>query len=80
MKDFFDRAWKMHDKIAGKPAVAFTMERPGETKALQEIERFFNYYKLRKIADGIALGDKPGEKELDACKKLGKTLAESAER
>jgi len=56
------------------------MEKPGETKALQDIERLFNYYKLRKITNGIALSDKPGEKELDACKKLGKTLAQSAER
>ena len=70
----------MHDKTAGKPALAFTMEKPGETKALQDIERLFNYYKLRKITNGIALSDKPGEKELDACKKLGKTLAQSAER
>lgn len=80
LREFFDRAWKIHEKVAGKPAIAFTSENPGETKALQEIERFFAYYKLRKVAEGIVSGGEPREKEIDVCKKLGKSLAQSVKR
>lgn len=80
MREFFDRAWEVRDEVAGKPAVAFTSENPGETKALREIERFFDYYKLRKIAEGIVSAKEPGEREIDACRKLGKSLAQSVKK
>jgi len=80
LSDFFDRAWSIHEQVAGKPAVAFTSENPGQTGALKDIERFFNYYRLKKISDGVISARAPGDAEIKACKNLGRRLAEVARK
>ena len=78
LREFFDRAWSVHEKVEGKPAAAFSSENAGETGALKEIEKFLGYFKLREISDGVVSALAPGAKEVEACKKLGKSLAEAA--
>lgn len=53
LREFFDRVWKVRDRVAGKPVVAFTSENAGVRKVLEDIERFFGYYRLKKVTDGI---------------------------
>jgi multimeric flavodoxin WrbA len=78
LREFFDRAWSVHEKVQGRPAAAFSSENPGEKGALMEIEKFLDYFKLRKVSDGVVSALAPGAKEVDACKKLGRSLAEAA--
>ena len=54
LKDFFDRALSVRDKVAGKPAVAFTSGGGDSDTALQSLERMIGSFKLRKAADGFA--------------------------
>lgn len=80
LKDFFDRGWTEHEKTAGKPAAAFTCEKPDETGALTQIETFFSFFGLNKIAEGVAAPGEAGEKELARCRELGKSLGEASVR
>jgi multimeric flavodoxin WrbA len=80
LRAFFDNAWNIRDKMTGKPVVAFTSENPDTHSALEDVERFFNYYKLEKAADGVVAVKTPSETELDACKNLGRTLAERSKK
>ena len=64
--------------VAGRPAVAFSSENAGVTPARQEIEKFFTFYKLRKLSEGVTAVQSPGPKELEACKALGRELAKAA--
>jgi NAD(P)H dehydrogenase (quinone) len=80
LRAFFDRAWSVRDKMTGKPVVAFTSENPDTRTALEDAERFFNYYKLVKAADGVVAVKTPSETVLDACKSLGQTLAERSKK
>lgn len=77
LKDFFDRAWTVHEQVAGKPAVAFSSENPGETGALKEIEKFFTFFGLNKISDGVVAANAPGTEELEKCKNIGQNLAKA---
>lgn len=78
MKEFFDRAWPIHEKTKGKPAVAFTCELPNQTGALKEIEKFFSMFGLQVVAEGIAAPGDAGEEELATCRKLGQSLGEAS--
>ncbi len=78
LRDFFDRAWSAHEAVAGRPAVAFSSENADVTSARQEIEKFFTFYKLRKLSEGVTAVQSPGPKELEACKVLGRELAKAA--
>ncbi len=78
LREFFDRAWGVHEKTSGKPAVAFTCEMPDQTGALEEIKKFFGMFGLQSNADGIAAPGEAGEKELAVCKDLGKSLGEAS--
>lgn len=79
MKDFFDKAWSVRDKIAGKPFVAFTCGGGSWTSALQSIEHVLNAFKMKKVAEGIVWGLRdqgpPAGKDLSELKKLGEILA-----
>lgn len=77
-KDFFDRGWAIHEKMKGKPAVAFTCEKPDESGALKQIETFFTFFGLNKVAEGIAAPGEIGEKEIERCRELGRKLGEAA--
>ncbi len=78
LRDFFDRAWGAHEKVAGRLAVAFSSENAGMTAARQEIEKFFAFYKLKKLSDGVTAVQSPGPKELEACRAIGRELARAA--
>ncbi|MBS7611550.1 flavodoxin family protein [Candidatus Bathyarchaeota archaeon] len=78
MKDFFDRAWNVRDKIYGKPAVAFTSGGGPSNSALLSIERMFDAFRMVKVCDGVALSGIPTARDLEACRKLGETLAKAA--
>lgn len=80
LRDFFDRAWPVHEKTAGKPAACFTCELPDQTGALQEIEKFFGLFGLQSVDEGITAPGETGEKELAQCKKLGQSLGEASTR
>jgi multimeric flavodoxin WrbA len=80
LRAFFDNAWKIKEKMTGKPAVAFTSENQDTNAALQDIERFFNYYKLEKAADGVVAFKTPSESDLKSCRELGRILAEKAKK
>lgn len=78
LHDFFDRTWSVHDRTSGKPAVAFSSENPNETAALKEIEKFFSFYGLKKVSDGVVSTQVPDSKKLEECKLLGKKLAKAS--
>ena len=78
LRALFDKAWVKKEKMAGKPAVAFTSENQDTNTALQDIERFFNYYKLEKVAEGVVAFKTPSENDLEACREIGQILAEKA--
>jgi len=76
LRDFFDRAWPVHEKVSGRSAAAFSSENPGETGALKEIEKFFGFYGLKEVSRGVTASS-PGDAELAECRKLGRMLGEA---
>ncbi len=78
MKDFFDRALSIREKVAGKPSVAFTSGGGASTSALLSLETMITSFRLEKAADGVVSQGKPSQEDLIACKILGTTLAEKA--
>lgn len=78
LREFFDRSWVVHEKTLGKPAVAFTCEMPDQTGALKEIEKFFNFYGLNAISDGITAPGSVEEIKLEECRTLGKKLGKAS--
>lgn len=82
MKDFFDRAWSVREKIAGKPAAAFTCGGSSSNAALLSIERIFPAFRMEKVAEGVAWGLRdqgpPSERELVELRRLGAVLAKAA--
>jgi multimeric flavodoxin WrbA len=75
MKDFFDRALSIREKVAGKPSVAFTSGGGTSNSALLSLERMISSFRLEKVADGVVSQGKPSEENLRACKRLGETIA-----
>lgn len=78
MKDFFDRAWSVRDKIYGKPAAAFTSGGGPSNSALLSIERMFDAFRMVKACDGVVSSGTPTTRDLEACRKLGENLAKAA--
>ncbi|MEM1554757.1 MAG: NAD(P)H-dependent oxidoreductase [Thermoproteota archaeon] len=82
MKDFFDRAWNIREKVFGKPAAAFTCGGSSSNAALLSIERIFPAFRMEKVVEGIAWGlrdqGSPFEKDLSELKRLGEALAKAA--
>jgi multimeric flavodoxin WrbA len=78
MKDFFDKALSIREKVAGKPCVAFTSGGGPSDSALLSLERMISSFRLEKAADGIVSHGEPSEENLKACKRLGETLAKKA--
>jgi len=78
MKDFFDRAWNIRDKVASKPAAAFTSGGGPSNSALLSLERMMEVFKMEKVCDGIVSSGPPSAKDLEACRKLGENLAKAA--
>jgi multimeric flavodoxin WrbA len=78
MKDFFDRALSIREKVSGKPAAAFTSGGGSSNSALLSLERMISAFRLEKVAEGVVSQGVPSDKDLEACKKLGETLAKMA--
>ncbi|MEM1557579.1 MAG: NAD(P)H-dependent oxidoreductase [Thermoproteota archaeon] len=82
MKDFFDRAWSIREKVFGKPAAAFTCGGSSSNAALLSIERIFPAFGMEKVVEGVAWGlrekGSPFERDLSELKKLGEALAKIA--
>ncbi len=76
LRALFDNAWKIKEKMTGKPAVAFTSENQDTKTALQDIERFFKYYRLEKAVDGVVAFKTPSDGDLEACREIGRILAD----
>ena len=78
MKDFFDKALSVREKVTGKPAVAFTSGGGSSNSALLSLERMIHSFRLQKVADGVVSQGAPSKEDLASCRKLGETLAKSA--
>ncbi len=78
MKDFFDKALSIREKVSGKPAAAFSSGGGASDAALTSLEGMIVSFRLEKVADGVVSQGEPGEMDLEACRKLGEVLAERA--
>ena len=78
MKDFFDRALSIREKVTGKPAAAFTSGGGSSNSALLTLERMISSFRLEEVAEGVVSQGTPTEHDLAACRKLGEALAEAA--
>lgn len=78
MKDFFDKALSIREKVAGKPSAAFTSGGGASNSALLSLEKMISSFRLEKVADGVVSQGEPSEENQKICKKLGETLAKRA--
>lgn len=78
LKDFFDRALTVRERVSGKPSLAFTSGGGSSDSALLSLERMISSFRLEKVADGIASQGEPSEEDLKTCKRLGEALAKRA--
>lgn len=75
MKDFFDRALSIREKVAGKPSVAFTSGGGASNSALLSLEKMISSFRLEKVVDGLVSQGDPSIEDLKTCEKLGKILS-----
>ena len=78
LKDFFDKALTVRERVSGKPSVAFTSGGGSSDSALLSLERMISSFRLDKVADGIASQGEPSEEDLKNCRRLGEALAKRA--
>jgi len=77
MKDFFDKALNIREKVEGKPAVAFTSGGGSSDSALLSLERMISSFRLNKVAEGVVSSGTPTGRDLSSCRKLGEVLAKA---
>lgn len=77
MRHFFDRMWPVREQTEGRPAVIFTSENEGQTGAIDEIRKFFSFFKLKEVSEGVT-ATAPVEGKIDECRKLGRALGEAS--
>jgi multimeric flavodoxin WrbA len=84
MKDFFDRAWLVKEKVSGKLAASFTCGGSLSNAALLSLERMCSSFRLEKVSEGVVWGTREhgtiSEQDLTACRKIGEALAKAALR
>ena len=78
MKDFFDKALSIREKVTGKPAAAFTSGGGSSDSALSSLERMISSFRLEKVAEGVVSQGQPSKEDLAACRKIGEALAKAA--
>jgi len=82
MKDFFDRAWLVRQKVSGKLVAAFTCGGSSSNAALLSLEGMYSHFELEKASEGLVWGTReqgtPSGQDLSACKKIGESLAKAA--
>ena len=87
LKDLFDKSVEIHEKLEGKVGAAFTSSggygTGAETTIMSIIQAFLihgmmvkGYSRGPTVHYGAAAKGAPDEKEIDACKKLGKSTAQ----
>ena len=77
LREFFDRAWGARESAEGKPVAVFSSENEGQTKALEDIERFVGFYKMNPVSEGVMAVKAPDESERKSCLELGRSLAQA---
>lgn len=87
LKSFFESLYTSARKeVEGKPAAVFVSgsvienigELMGARQVCQDVERRIEYFKMKKIQDGVVCVMHPDDKAGDACRELGKALAIAA--
>jgi multimeric flavodoxin WrbA len=78
MKDFFDKALRIREKVTGKPAVAFTSGGGSSNSALLTLERMISSFRLQKVGEGVVSSGTPSKDDLASCRKIGEVLAKAA--
>jgi flavorubredoxin len=83
LKDVFENMLvKARDKFSGKPFVAFTSAGgiEGGKKAVDRIQYIAKYLKMQPVMEGVVSISAPGDKEKEACRELGRKLAQAIKR
>jgi len=78
IKDFFDKALFIREKVTGKPAFAFTSGGGSSDSALLSLERMISSFRLEKVSNGIVSSGTPGKEDLEKCRRIGEALAKAA--
>jgi multimeric flavodoxin WrbA len=78
MKDFFDKALSIRERVSGKPAAAFSSGGGSSDAALVSLERMIQSFRLEKVAGGVVSEGPPSEQDLAACCTLGEALTTRA--
>ena len=78
MKDFFDKALSIREKVAGKPSATFTSGGGSSDAALLSLERMISSFRLEKVTEGVVSEGEPSKEKLSACIRLGEALAKRA--
>ena len=76
MKTFFDRALGQVKKVKGKPFVSF-VSHGGGGGAIDSLDRLGKAIGLTPAADGVKSLGAPSKQSADACRDLGKKLADA---
>ena len=83
VKDLFERIYvQAKDKIVGKPYVCFVScgNLENGEKALESIEQVADSLKMQRVTEGIVFAGALGDKEVDACRDLGRKLAQTVKK
>lgn len=82
LKWLFEKLYTSGRKeVEGKPAAAFVSANYIESakETLEDVERRIEYFKMKKVKDGVVCKHYPDEKAKEACRELGKALVEAVE-
>ena len=80
LKDVFENMLiQARDKFNGKPFAVFTSAGAieGGKRAAESIEYIIKYFNMQSAAKGIVSQGNPTDKDKEACKELGKKLAQT---
>jgi NAD(P)H dehydrogenase (quinone) len=80
LKDVFENMLiQARDKFKGKPFAVFTSAGVIESgkKAAESIEYIAKYFNMQSAAKGVVSQGNPTDKDKEACKELGKKLAQT---
>jgi len=80
LKDVFENMLiQARDKFNGKPFTVFTSAGAieGGKRAAESIEYIIKYFNMQSAAKGIVSQGNPTDKDKEACKELGKKLAQT---
>jgi len=76
LKTFFDRVFHHKEELNGKPCVSFGSH-GGGARVLESIDRLASSVGLKQAAPGVLSKGAPSGNDADACRELGRALAEA---